>query len=58
MAENNSMIETQEENSSQKNTQEDADLLAEVQNDDSSLNLGNNENKIKRELHQISMQKY
>ena len=40
MAENNSMIETQEENSSQKNTQEDADLLAEVQNDDSSLNLG------------------
>ena len=40
MAENNSMIETQEENSSQKNTQEDTDLLAEVQNDDSSLNLG------------------
>ena len=40
MAENNSMIETQEENSSQKNTQEDADLLAEVQNEDSSLNLG------------------
>ena len=40
MAENNSMIETQEENSSQKNTQEDAELLAEVQNDDSSLNLG------------------
>ena len=40
MAENNSMIETQEENSSQKNSQEDADLLAEVQNDDSSLNLG------------------
>ena len=41
MSENSSIIETQEENSSQADTkEEDADLLAEVQNDDSSLNLG------------------
>ena len=40
MSENSSIIETQEENSSQADTKEDADLLAEVQNDDSSLNLG------------------
>ena len=41
MSENSSIIETQEENSSQADTkEEDADLLAEVQNDDSRLNLG------------------